>query len=247
MTTIPDTVPYAWPYDGLFRPDRTTLVLTGVQCAMAALGDRDATAAAVAVMGVLASSVREAGGAVVWVRHGSRAPVRGTPLPVTGSAQHALLLPTPAGDHVVDAAGWDGCFSSDLDHLLRLLDTRAVLLAGLASELTVDSTVRALNDRGHECLVLTDACVGADADLAAHAQHSLTMSGGIFGALGTSSAVLPALSRKELPGPPVPSPQIRTPGPTTAPSTPDARRCCASTGRRTSAVLAGTSTPWATT
>jgi nicotinamidase-related amidase len=71
---------------------------------------------------------------------------------------------------------------------------RYVVLAGLASELTVDSTVRTLNDRGHECLVLTDACAPVDRGLGRHAHASLTMSGGIFGALGTTTDLLAALT-----------------------------------------------------
>ena len=65
-----------------------------------------------------------------------------------------------------------------------------MLLGGFASEITVDSTVRTLNDQGHECLVLTDGCAPIDPALGARAHHSLTMSGGIFGALGTSDSLL---------------------------------------------------------
>jgi nicotinamidase-related amidase len=70
---------------------------------------------------------------------------------------------------------------------------RTVVLGGIASELTVDSTVRTLNDRGHECLVLTDGCAPLVASLGARAHHSLTMSGGIFGALGSVDHVADAL------------------------------------------------------
>jgi len=68
------------------------------------------------------------------------------------------------------------------------------VLGGIASELTVDSTVRTLNDRGHECLVLTDGCAPLVASLGVRAHHSLTMSGGIFGALGTIEHVVVALA-----------------------------------------------------
>jgi nicotinamidase-related amidase len=106
------------------------------------------------------------------------------------------LVTAPAGqDEIVDCAGWDGCFSSDLDHTLRAAGIRSIALGGLASELTVDSTVRTLNDRGHECLVLTDGCAPLDADLGARALHSLTMSGGIFGAVGTIDHLVGALDR----------------------------------------------------
>jgi nicotinamidase-related amidase len=114
---------------------------------------------------------------------------------VIGSADWELACATDAADLVIDSAGWDGCFGSTLDHQLRGGGTRTVVLGGFASEVTVDSTVRTLNDQGHECLVLSDGCAPIDLHLGARAQHSLTMSGGIFGALGTTTALLEALQR----------------------------------------------------
>lgn len=93
----------------------------------------------------------------------------------------------------MDSAGWDGCFGSDLDNTLRVRGIRTIVIGGFASEVTVDSTVRTLNDQGHECLVLTDCCAPLDDSLGARAHASLTMSGGIFGALGTSVAFVAAL------------------------------------------------------
>ncbi len=108
------------------------------------------------------------------------------------------LCVTPAADDlVIDAPGWDASYGSTLDHDLRTAGRDHLVLAGLASEITVDSTVRTLNDRGYECLVLTDACAPVHAELGRRAHASLTMSGGIFGALGSSSALLAALSRTE--------------------------------------------------
>ena len=93
------------------------------------------------------------------------------------------------------AAGWDGCFRRTSTTCCGPRGIRTIVLAGFASELTVDSTVRTLNDRGHECLVLTDGCAPLDAELGARAHCSLTMSGGIFGALGTIDHLVDALDR----------------------------------------------------
>jgi nicotinamidase-related amidase len=132
---------------------------------------------------------------VIWVRHGAPAQ-RNRPsfLPVRHSASWALADAPEVGDVVVDCSGWDGCFGSALDHELRSSRRATVVLGGFASELTVDSTVRTLNDQGHECLVLSDGCAPLDAHLGMRAQHSLTMSGGIFGALGTTAALLDSLT-----------------------------------------------------
>ena len=199
---VAETVPYPWPYDGALDPARTALVICGVQRGLAAVSS-DATDV-IARLAELAAVVRARGGTVMWVRHGTRpAPSAGpsTLLAVRGTSAWELAAPPDAADVIVDASGWDGSFGSDLDPTLRAFDTRTIVLGGLASEITVDSTVRTLNDRGHECLVLTDGCAPADAVLGARAHHSLTMSGGIFGALGTTTHLIDALTAVSGSGP----------------------------------------------
>jgi nicotinamidase-related amidase len=147
---------------------------------------------------------------VIWLRHGRRAatghahrdadnrpPRRHAPswLPEPGSAEWSLTGRPEPDDLIVDAPGWDGCFGSDLERTLRAEGFEHLVLAGYASEVTVDSTVRALNDRGFECLVLSDGCAPLDAELGARALRSLTMSGGIFGAHGRTADLLAALER----------------------------------------------------
>jgi nicotinamidase-related amidase len=53
--------------------------------------------------------------------------------------------------------------------------------------------VRSANDRGYECLTLTDATAPLDAGTGARELRSITMSGGIFGAIGTATSLLDAL------------------------------------------------------
>jgi len=192
--TVADTVPYPWPYDGALRADRFVLLICGAQRALTA--DCEDATAVLEALDDLADVVRHAGGTVIWVRHGataSGAPGRPSALPRRGDDGWALVRTPLADDEVVDAAGWDGTYGSTLEHDLRRRRATHLALGGIASELTVDSTVRSLNDRGFECLVLTDGCAPIDADLGARAHASLTMSGGIFGALGTAGALTHAL------------------------------------------------------
>ena len=191
---VAHTVPYPWPYDGCFAAEQTALVICGAQHQIIAssIGVDDVIERLLEV----AAAVRAGGGRVLWVRHGTGArPARpNVSLPHRETPGWQLTLARDAADEIIDSAGWDGCFGSRLDHTLRLGGTRAIVLGGFASEITVDSTVRTLNDRGHECLVLTDGCAPFDPQLGARAHHSLTMSGGIFGALGTSSDLLDTLA-----------------------------------------------------
>lgn len=183
--------PYAWPYDGDLDPRRLALVIAGAQPAWAS---RSVDAPAVAeVIGAVAAVVRSAGGAVVHVRHTGfgRSP-SGLP-PVRGADDWALNAEPAPGDLVVDASGVDGFYDGALDRELRSRGIDTLVLCGYGAEAAVSSTLRSANDRGYECLTLTDASAPFDADLGRHDLHSVTMSGGIFGAIASSEALLEAI------------------------------------------------------
>jgi nicotinamidase-related amidase len=141
----------------------------------------------------VAAEVRAAGGAVVIVRHGAAGRRRSSLPPVVGSDDHRLTFAPHPTDLVVDAAGVDGFHGGPLDDVLRARGVDQLVLGGFGHEAAVDSTLRSANDRGYECLVLTDGVAPFAEDTGAHALSSVTMSGGIFGALGTSADLVHAL------------------------------------------------------
>src|SRR4029077_20585293 len=106
----------------------------------------------------LATSLRSHGALVVFVRHArpSRTRRRRDDLPIAHSRAWELVVAPEPRDVVVDAQGCDGFFGVCLDLELRGHGRDHLLLAGLASEVLVDSTQRSANDRGYECLVLRD-------------------------------------------------------------------------------------------
>jgi nicotinamidase-related amidase len=53
--------------------------------------------------------------------------------------------------------------------------------------------MRRANDIGYECLLLEDMCVPLDPELQPSSISQILMSGGIFGAVGESAALLEAL------------------------------------------------------
>lgn len=190
---VQGTQPYPWPFHGRLDPSRLALVTVGCQRWWA---DRTTgTEAALAALERAAAAVRHAGGLVVAVRHGRP----------SGPARHRIPLPRPGevgweplslrvrGDVLVDATGVDGFFGSSLDADLRSLDRDTLVIGGLGLESAVYSTMTGANDRGYECLTLTDASAPHDAAVAERALCSITMSGGIFGAIGTTSALCSAL------------------------------------------------------
>jgi nicotinamidase-related amidase len=183
--------PYPWPFDDDLSGARLALVIAGAQrhFVEASPASDEATEA----LAALALAVRDAGGLTIALRHGRRDAAR--PFVPERATPGWEVAGVPEGlDLVVDCRGFDGCYGSTLQHELRAAGRDHVLLGGYASEVTVDSTVRRLNDSGLECLVVTDACAPLDAHTGARAHASLTMSGGIFGALATTADVLAALA-----------------------------------------------------
>ena len=183
--------PYPWPCGGRLEPRRLALVIAGDQRAWALRSVGAAEAAA--VIATVAGAVRDVGGVVVHVRHGrSSSPRAGLP-PARGETAWELTGPGAAVDLVVDATGIDGFYGSSLDQELRDRGVDTLVLAGYGGEATVSSTLRSANDRGYECLTLVDGVAMFDPATGLSTLRSITMSGGIFGAIAPSAALLAAL------------------------------------------------------
>ena len=191
---VTDTIPYPWPFDAAagLTPHRLALVIVGAQLQWV----DDATVDLLARLDHFAGAVRARGVLVVFTRHTRpthpRRPRRD--LPVPGEAGWELALTPNVDDVLVDSRGCDGFSGSPLDQQLRAHDRSHILFGGLASEVLVDSTLRSANDRGYECLTLRDCVAPISPDTGERVLASVTMSGGIFGAVGSSDAALAALA-----------------------------------------------------
>jgi hypothetical protein len=180
---VPATTPYAWPWGGQLDPRRTALVVVGPAKGLSVVGTDEGDRLREIVDGVSSS-----GGAVIQV---VTAPPPAAVGPEVGAPLAALgTSPTP----VLTARGIDGFFESGLETHLRHEGLDHLLLAGAGLETCVHSTMRSANDRGLECLLVLDACVAYDRGLVASARSQVEMSGGIFGAVGSSANVLAALT-----------------------------------------------------
>ncbi|MGW5384171.1 biuret amidohydrolase [Nocardia sp. NPDC003963] len=104
-----------------------------------------------------------------------------------------------AGEPVVDKPGKGAFYATDLDLLLRGAGITHIVLTGITTDVCVHTTMREANDRGYECLILSD-CTGATERKHHEAALSMvTMQGGIFGAVATSDQLLAALGKQSVP------------------------------------------------
>jgi len=97
------------------------------------------------------------------------------------------------GEVVIDKPGKGAFYATELQDVLVDAGISQLLITGVTTEVCVHTTTREANDRGYECLVVSD-CVGSYfPDFQRIGLEMIKAQGGIFGWVADTTAVIPAL------------------------------------------------------
>ncbi len=102
------------------------------------------------------------------------------------------------GEVVIDKPGKGAFYATELQDVLEKAGITHLIVTGVTTEVCVHTTVREANDRGYDCMVLSD-CVGSYfPEFQRVGLEMVSAQGGIFGWVADSKALLAAMTQPAL-------------------------------------------------
>jgi len=114
---------------------------------------------------------------------------------VRGEPGHDIIAELyPLQDEpVIDKPGKGAFYQTDLELMLRNRGIDTLFVAGVTTEVCVNTTVREANDRGFRCVVLSDCCASYFPEFHQAGLAMIKAQGGIFGSVAGSKSLLDAI------------------------------------------------------
>lgn len=182
-----------------------------------ALGnDTSLLLAAVEPIGRVLAKAREIGMLVIHTREGHRPDLTDCPpaklhrggktfigeagpmgrILVRGEKGHDIIdqLYPIDGEPVIDKPGKGSFHATDLAQILSDRGIKTLVVCGVTTEVCVHTTVREANDRGYECLVLSDCVASYFPEFQRVALEMIKAQGGIFGWVSDADEFIAATS-----------------------------------------------------
>jgi nicotinamidase-related amidase len=212
--TYVEADPYHWPYNGDLRPENSVFLVIDMQTDFCGKGgyvdkmgyDLSLTRTPIPRIQRVLAAMREHNFHVMHTREGHRPDLSDLPdnkrwrsrrigagIGDPGPCGRILTRGEPGWEIIPEVAPLAGEAVIDLDMLLRQKGIKNIVLAGITTDVCVHTTMREANDRGYECLLLSDCTGATDYGNYLAALEMIKMQGGVFGAVAKSDAFLAAI------------------------------------------------------
>jgi nicotinamidase-related amidase len=214
----------AEPFPLDFNPKTTALVIIDMQRDFVLPGgfgemlgnDTSLLLAAVKPTEAVLAKAREKGMFVIHTREGHRPDLTDCPaakltrggktfigekgpmgrILVRGEQGHDIInqLYPGEGEPIIDKPGKGSFHATDLHQILLDRGIKTLIVCGVTTEVCVHTTVREANDRGYECVVLSDCVASYFPEFQRVALEMIKAQGGIFGWVSTSQNFIKAVA-----------------------------------------------------